>query len=533
MVPASLLALVAVAQATPAAPPSAGVHLHRLGTHSAGVFDRSASEIAAFHAPSKRLWVVNGAAGIDVIDLADPASPRKVTTHAMPAPTSVAIHGDTVAVAVPSGSATPGMVRFLDLDGRSIAEVTVGHGPDMCVFTPDGRTLVVANEGEPVGDSDPEGSVSIIDLGGGPAKAVVRTAGFRAFEADRARLVAEGAHLPVPGATVAQQSEPEYVAFSPDGTRAFVTLQESNALAVVDLAAGTVVSMHGLGLKDFSASGLDASDADGAIDIRPWPVIGLRQPDTVVAWDADGTTWLATSNEGEARETKAFDEVVRVKDLTLDADAFPPSAADPRAARGAIAEPGNLGRLQVSRPACDPDGDGVAERIVAFGGRGITLWRLVGGRPAIAWDSGDIVERTVAERMPEAHNGDGKKAGSKDARSTSKGPEVEGLALGTVGARRLLFAGLERAGGVMAWDVTDPSAPVLLDYVNPRDPAAPPAAAGDVAPEGLLFIPAAASPNGRPLLIACNELSGTTTVWEVREGTAPDARPDRALHTPR
>ena len=170
---------------------------------------------------------------------------------------------------------------------------------------------------------------------------------------------------------------------------------------------------------------------------------------------------------------------------------------------------------------------------MAFGGRGITLWRLVGGRPAIAWDSGDIVERTVAERMPEAHNGDGKKAGSKDARSTSKGPEVEGLALGTVGARRLLFAGLERAGGVMAWDVTDPSAPVLLDYVNPRDPAAPPAAAGDVAPEGLLFIPAAASPNGRPLLIACNELSGTTTVWEVREGTAPDARPDRALHTPR
>lgn len=533
MVPAAALVLVAIAQAAPVAPTAGGFHLHLLGTHAAGVFDRSASEIAAFHAPTRRLWVVNGAAGIDVIDLSDPSAPRKVATHAMPAPTSVAIHGDTVAVALPSGNATPGMVRFLDLDGRTLADVAVGHGPDMCAFTPDGRTLVVANEGEPVGDADPEGSVSVVDLRDGPAKATVRTADFRAFEAERARLVGEGAHLPVPGASVAQQSEPEYVAISPDGRHALVTLQESNALARIDLEAARVLSMTGLGLKDFSASGLDASDADGAIDIRPWPVLGLRQPDTVVTWESGGTTWFATSNEGEARETKAFDEVVRVKDLELHPDAFPAATADPRTARDAIAEPKNLGRLQVSRPACDPDGDGKAERIVAFGGRGITVWRLVDGVPAVAWDSGDQVERTVAERMPEAHNGDGRKANSRDARSTSKGPEVEGLALGTVGGRSLLFAGLERSGGVMTWDVTDPAAPVLLDYVNPRDPAAPPAAAGDVAPEGLLFIPASTSPSGTPLLVACNELSGTTSIWEVREGPAPDARPDRARQAPR
>ncbi|MFM8642042.1 MAG: choice-of-anchor I family protein [Phycisphaerales bacterium] len=533
MVPVALITLVAVAQAAPTASTAGRFHLHRLGTHATGVFDQSASEIAAFHAPTKRLWVVNGAAGIDVIDLSDPSAPRKVATHAMPAPTSVAIHADTVAVAVPSGNATPGAVRFLDLDGRMLADVAVGHGPDMCTFTPDGKTLVVANEGEPVGDADPEGSISIIDLRDGPAKATVRTADFRAFESERARLVGEGAHLPVSGASVAQQSEPEYVAISPDGRHALVTLQESNALARIDLQAARVLSMTGLGLKDFSASGLDASDADGAIDIRPWPVLGLRQPDTVVTWESGGTTWFATSNEGEARETKAFDEVVRVKDLALHPDAFPAATADPRMARDAIADPKNLGRLQVSRPACDPDGDGTAERIVAFGGRGITVWRLVDGVPEVAWDSGDQVERTVAERMPEAHNGDGKKANSRDARSTSKGPEVEGLALGTVGARRLLFAGLERSGGVMTWDVTDPAAPLLVDYVNPRDPAAAPASAGDIAPEGLLFVPASTSPNGRPLLVVCNELSGTTTIWEVREGPAPDVRPDRARHAPR
>lgn len=510
-------------------PTSDGIHLQRLGTHATGVFDRSASEIAAFHAPTKRLWVVNGAAGIDVLDISDPSTPRKVATHAMPSPTSVAIHGDLVAVALPSGTQAPGTVRFLDPDGRTIAEVTVGHGPDMCAFTPDGWALVVANEGEPVGDADPEGSVSIVDLRGGPAKATVRTADFRAFESERSRLAAEGAHLPVPGASIAQQSEPEYVAISPDGRRALVSLQESNALAHVDLEDARVLSMTGLGLKDFRRSGLDASDADGGIDIRPWPVFGLRQPDSVVTWESGGTTWAATSDEGEARETKAFDELARVKELTLDASAFPAATADPRTARDAIAAPANLGRLQVSRPACDPDGDGVAERLVAFGGRGITIWKVVDGIPTVAWDSGNLVERTVAERMPGAHNGDGKKPGSTDARSTSRGPEVEGLALGTVGGRRVLFAGLERAGGVMAWDVTDPDAPALLDYVNPRDPKAPPERSGDVAPEGLVFIPAAVSPTGRPLVVACNEVSGTTTIWEVREGSAADPRPDRGM----
>ena len=530
MVPAALTVMLTASQAVPVPVAAPAFHLCRLGTHAAGAFDRSASEIAAFHAPTRRLWVVNGAAGIDVLDIADPASPRKVATHAMRAPTSVAILGDLVAVAVPSTDASPGMVRFLDLDGRTIADVPVGHGPDMCVFTPDGSALVVANEGEPVGEADPEGSVSIIDLRAGPARATVRSADFRAFEPDRARLLAEGAHLPVPGAGIAQQSEPEYVAISADGTRATVSLQESNALAVIDLQEAKVLSMHGLGLKDFAASGLDASDADRAIDIRPWPVLGLRQPDTVVTWEAGGTTWLATSNEGEARETKAFDEVVRVQDLPLDPAAFPAQAGDPRAGRDSIAEPGNLGRLQVSRPASDRDGDGKAERLVAFGGRGITVWKVVDGRPAMAWDSGDFVERTVAGRMPEAHNGDGKKRGSKDARSTSKGPEVEGLALGMVGDRRLLFAGLERAGGIMAWDVTEPTAPAFLDYVNAWDPTAPPASAGDIAPEGLLFVPAGSSPSGRPLVVACNELSGTTTIWEVRDGPPPDLRPDRDAH---
>jgi hypothetical protein len=71
----------------------------------------------------------------------------------------------------------------------------------------------------------------------------------------------------------------------------------------------------------------------------------------------------------------------------------------------------------------------------------------------------------------------------------------------------------------MAWDVTDPRSPALLGSVHRRDPAidakADLAAAGDVGPEGLLFIAAKDSPNGRPMLVVCNEVSGTTTLWEV------------------
>ena len=520
----SLLAL-ALASSCAASVAPEGLRLVEVGRFRSGPFGRSATEVAVHDAARQRLLVVNVARGIDAVDIKDPAHPVLAGSFAVRGPTSVAVHGDTVAVlSAPEDRSKHGELVLLGADLKERARIEVGHNPDMVAFTPDGKVLLVGNEGEEdaASGTDPEGSISVVDISEGPGRARVRTADFRAFDPQRERLRAEGANLAVPGRTVAQQAEPEYVAVSPDGAVAFVTLQEMNALAVVDVKSATVRSMHGLGLKDFSRCGLDPSDRDGGIRIAPWPVAALRQPDAVVAWTEGGATWLATSNEGEKRDAGKSADAVRVADLKLDAGSFPPGTP------GIMAKEG-LGRLEVCAPLCDTDGDGDADRLVAFGGRGVTIWRFDGTTLTEHWDSGSECERIVAERMPAAFNADHEKGPSADERSDAKGPEPEGLATGIVDGRRLLFAGLERAGGVVAWDITDPSAPRLVDYVNPRDPAADLAKdadkdgvpddagrAGDLGPEGLVFIPATASPTGRPMLAVCNEVSGTLTLWEVR-----------------
>lgn len=499
--------------------------LVEVGRFRSGPFGRSATEVAVHDAARQRLLVVNVARGVDAVDIKDPAHPALAGSFAAKGPTSVTVHGDVVAVlSAPEDRSRPGELILLDADLKERARIGVGHNPDMVTFTPDGKVLLVGNEGEedPASGTDPEGSISVVDISEGPDRARVRTADFRAFDGQRERLRAEGANLAVRGRTVAQQAEPEYVAVSPDGAVAFVTLQEMNALAVVDVKSATVRSMHGLGLKDFSRCGLDPSDKDGGARIAPWPVVALRQPDTVVAWTEGGVTWLATSNEGEKRDTGASADAVRVSELKLDAAAFPQSTP-------AITAKDRLGRLEVCAPLCDTDGDGDADRLVAFGGRGVTIWRFDGTTLTEHWDSGAECERIVAERTPGAFNADHEKGPSTDERSDAKGPEPEGLATGVVNGRRLLFVGLERCGGVVTWDITDPAAPRLVDYVNPRDAAVDlakdgdkdgvpddAARAGDLGPEGLVFIPADASPSRTPMLAVCNEVSGTLTLWEVR-----------------
>jgi hypothetical protein len=230
------------------------------------------------------------------------------------------------------------------------------------------------------------------------------------------------------------------------------------------------------------------------------------------------------AEEGEARDTPAFSEVERVSKLKLDANAFPSGAE--------LAKPEQLGRLEVSRLACDTDGDGDADRLVAFGGRGVSVWRVGqdGKGASLVWDSGSAVESTVAQRMPSAANASNDQSPSRDARSKSRGPEPKGLALTQLGGRRLLMAGLERPGGVVVWDVTNPSSPTLLDYVNRRDATIDDIAkAGDLGHEGVLAIPASISPDGTPLLVVCNEVSGTTTIWRIVAGPAPDSNARRGL----
>ncbi len=516
---AALLALLAPALASPAnATAKHGVKLTAIGTYVTGVFDQAAAEIVTHDPGTQRLYVVNAkAATIDVLDIQDPSEPIKIHTIAMApfgaAANSVAVNDGLLAVAIEnSNRQLPGKVIFFDRNFAVLSAVDVGAVPDMLTFTPNGRYLLVANEGEPSPDYalDPEGSVSIIEIDCRPqaiSQADVRTAGFGAFA--RSSLDPGIRIFGKNNPTVAQDLEPEYIAVSGDSKTAWVTLQENNALAQIDIRSAKVKKLVPLGWKDHSVAGrgLDASDSDGGINIAQWPLRGLYMPDAIASFTHKGDTYLLLANEGDAREWGSFVEAKRVKSLTLDPVAFPNAAL--------LKTDAQLGRLNVTTASGDVDGDGDYDALYAFGARSFSVRRPDG---RLVYDSGDALEQLVGTALPYAFNASNSN-NTLDNRSDDKGPEPEGLTVGKAHGLTLGFIGLERVGGVVTYDLSDPRSPRFLDYVNFRDfsknPATDTATVGDLGPEGMHFIKAEDSPTHRPLLVVGNEVSGSTTIYEI------------------
>ncbi|WOF72922.1 choice-of-anchor I family protein [Parvibaculaceae bacterium PLY_AMNH_Bact1] len=478
---------------------------NHLSTYETGAFDEGAAEIVAYSVETQKLFVVNADAGdVDVLDISNPASPTKVSTLSTSAhgkgANSVAVHGGLVAVAVVGQSKQdPGKVVFFDLDGNEQGSVTVGANPDMVTFTPDGAYALVANEGEPSRDytNDPEGTVSVITI----ADMAARTADFSGFE-----TVPEGMRIVKPGSTVAADVEPEYIAVSADGKTAYVTLQENNGIAVVDVAKAEITNLLGLGYKDHSQVPLDASNKDGGANIKTWPVMGMYQPDSIVSFEVAGQTYLMTANEGDAKDYDGWSEETRVAKLTLDPTAFPNADM--------LQENGNLGRLKTTTSLGDTDGDGDHDVIYSYGARSFSIWSTSG---ELVFDSADQFERMTAARLGGDFNSTNDENDKGDSRSDDKGPEPEALTVGQIGGKTIAFIGLERVGGIMAYDVTDPANAEFLGYNNNRDFSgnAEAGKAGDLGPEGMAFIPAAQSPNGKDLLAVANEVSGTTSIFEI------------------
>jgi 2',3'-cyclic-nucleotide 2'-phosphodiesterase/3'-nucleotidase/5'-nucleotidase len=497
--------------------------LEVLGTYRTGVFEQGAAEIVAYDSATQRVFVVNAAATtVDVLDIANPALPALVAT--IDASTlggganSVAVSHGLVAIAIQAAVKTdPGLVAIYDSTTLQLLRIfRAGALPDMIAFSPDGKYILVANEGEPSADYgiDPEGSVTLIDLSRGLDKAKLGQLDFHNWNGRREKLLASGVRLFGPNASVAQDLEPEYIAFSKDGRFAWVTLQENNAIAKVDLAQWSVKQILPLGTKDFSKpeNAFDPSDRDGGIHIASWPVRGFYLPDSIASFNVDGANYLITANEGDARDYAAFSEESRVRDLILDPVAFP-NAADLR--RDAA-----LGRLTVTKTLGDTDGDGDYDALYALGGRSFSIWSETGVQ---VFDSGRALEDLIAAVAPTNFNSDHAASGTSDSRSDNKGPEPEGLTVGEHEGRVYAFIGLERQSGIVVYDVTDPAAPKFQDYLNHRDFSVPTRLAdgsanplaGDLGPEGLTFIKAADSPTGHPLLVVGNEISGTTTIYQV------------------
>ena len=531
------------------------IELSTLGTYASGIFDESAAEIIAHDPINQRLFVVNANnATVDVLDINDPALPTLMSTidasaEGGPA-NSVAVYGNLVAVAIEASvKQDNGKVVFYNTtDLNKIGEVTVGNLPDMVTFTRDGQAVLVANEGEPNDDysNDPEGSVSIIDLSNGVASATVTTADFTAFNAEQAALEAKGLRVFGPGATLAQDMEPEYIAVSVDNKTAWVTLQENNAVAELDIAAGEITAILPLGFKDHSIIGneLDASNDDSGINIRNWPVKGMYQPDSITSYGYNGKTYYLTANEGDSRDYDTWTEEFRIGDLTL---------TGPLAGIAGLQDDENLGRLLVTStlgvsngcnasqlPADlgDLNGDSVIDiddvefyvknnceydTLYSYGARSFSIWSADGTR---VFDSGSEIERITASLIPDNFNGQNDE-NSFDNRSDDKGPEPEAITVGEINGQTFAFIGLERAGGIIVYNVTNPQNPEFVQYINNRDFSVSQTdlengMAGDLGPEGLVFIPAGQSPNSKPMLAVGNEVSGTTTLYgiDVIEQTA-------------
>ncbi|MGI8758507.1 MAG: choice-of-anchor I family protein [Acidimicrobiales bacterium] len=506
------LALTGAAAGAPGDRARSRVSLAPIGTYESGVFDESAAEIVAHDPASQRLFVVNAEAGVlDVLDIADPTAPTLISVIEAQGDgkiNSVAAGDGVIAAAVEAEvSQDPGAVELYDADGRLLAAVEVGALPDMLTFTPDGTKLVVANEGEPdgycVGGVDPEGSVSIIDLAGGIDNPTVRTADFTAYNDRADELRAAGVRIFGPGASVAQDLEPEYVAIDAGSTTAWVALQENNAFAIVDLASATVTDIVPLGFKDHSAegNGLDASNTDGEINIDTWPVQGMYMPDGIDAYEHGNRTYIVTANEGDARDYDCYSEEARVKDLDLSGW---PEADE-------LQDDANLGRLKTTTAFPTPE---PVTELYSYGARSFSIRDEAGN---LVFDSGDDFERITAAALPEEFNSNNDENDSFDTRSDDKGPEPEGIEIGRAYGKTYAFIGLERVGGIMVYDITTPRHPRFVQYVNNRDFTGDAEAgiAGDLGPEGLAFITAADSPNGKPLLAVGNEVSGTTTIYEL------------------
>lgn len=491
----------------------------------------TASEIPAFDPASKRLYVV-AASTVDIYTVGNTGTltsvgqltPGFTPVSGTAAPNSVAVKNGIVAVAyevkdTATGTHQRGRVSFFNAaDGTFINSVEVGFLPDMLTFTPDGKKVLVANEGEPNENYsvDPEGSVSIIDLTNGAATATVQNANFNAFDAQLATLRSQGLRVIGNTSTLSQDVEPEYIAIASDGLTATITLQEANAIAFLDIATATITSIKPLGLKDHSlaGNGIDSSDQDGGrINIKNVPVFGMYQPDAIASFTANGQTYYITANEGDSRvrptannafgnEGSIYTEESRVSAATyvLDPAKFP-NATD-------LKRPENIGRLTVSNKTGDTDGDGDFDQIHAFGARSFTIWDSSG---TLVYDSGDQLEKLTAQFNPTGFNSDGVPNAGFDTRSDNKGPEPEGVTVGTIDGRTYAFIGLERVGDVIVYDITNPVSPTFVQYVNPAE---------DRGVEGLTFVSAADSPTGKSLVITANETSNTVSVFEAAAAPA-------------
>ncbi|MFN3260140.1 MAG: choice-of-anchor I family protein, partial [Pikeienuella sp.] len=493
--------------------------LNELSIALAGTITLGGAEIVDFDAATGRAFVTSGG-GLIVVDASDLSNLTVETTlaatdfgFATDDVTSVSVRNGIVAVALPAAVVTDnGQVLFFSAETLELlGSVDVGPLPDAVKFNAAGTHLVVSNEGQSAGSDNepdalpnPEGSVSIVALNLEDLSAsTVTTLGFTDASITAEALEAKGVRINPSAPSVAADIEPEFATIV--GNTAYIALQENNAVAVIEditnPTAFTIDSILPLGLKDHSVvnQGLDASNQDSAINIANYDIFGIFQPDGMDSYEVGGVRYFLTANEGDTRGVDEARGAQLVDGNLANGEVDPDIGAELLAQ---LADNTQLGRLLFSTVDGDTDGDGDIDVLHSFGARSFSIFDENG---TLVFDSGDDFEQITAVQVPGNFNGN-QNASSFDSRSDDKGPEPEAVVLGEIDGKTYAFIGLERVGGVMVYDVTNPAAPVFEQYLQTP---------GDFGPEGLRFITAEESPTGNPLLAISSEVSNTLSFYEI------------------
>ncbi|PTP88061.1 alkaline phosphatase [Vibrio splendidus] len=528
-------------------------------------FDTSAAEIVSYDSCTDKLYVVNAQAQkVDVLSMDSDSAPTSegyidlqsaaaASGINIGAANSVSTHQGLVAVAIENADKQQnGIIALYRSDTLElITTYTAGALPDMVSFSKDGRYIASANEGEPNADYsiDPEGSVTLVDLTNGPLQATVTQIDFKAFNQGQPRHaeLTDKVRISAPNATVAQDLEPEYLTFADNG-KLYVALQENNALAAIDVASAQVDAILGLGGKPWDSAKLDASNKDKNIgNLQSYAMLeGLYMPDSITSYSVDGNTYIATANEGDGREygIKTTQQMCDEKGFEWDGDDYQGTEnyttekdfciayvdevrgkkldvdANHRLA-GALKDNKQLARLKVIKPQGTLAAD---QKVQAFGSRSFSIWDESG---ELVFDSGDDFARIVLEQDPANFNSTNDNNQSGDDRSDDKGVEPEAIEVAEINGKHYAFVGLERQGGIMVYDVTQPKSASFISYLNNRDFTQPVCTkvdedgdcdndiynskAGDLGPESIKYF----TRSGNHFIAVGNEVSGSTSVYRV------------------
>lgn len=421
-------------------------------------------------------------------------------------------YGDITSVAIsPDGTKLAAAVQHADYDKTGkIAVFTCeadgsltnpklydsGVQPDMVTFA-DANTVLTADEGEPrngygEGTTDPAGSVTVLNLTDETSEQV----GFEGYTAQE--LTANHILIGVADDAILNPQtdlEPEYIAVSSDGKKAYVSLQEANAIAVLDVENKAFSGIYSTGFEDYSKVAVDLVK-DSKYDAKTYEgLVGARMPDGIAVYENAGKTYVITANEGDSRDWNEYCNEAKTTDFTGD----------------------KITIIDSTKCAGLPEG-----KTVMFGGRSFSIFEVTENGLTEVYDSGNDFESITANVFPNYFNcsNDDNKV---DSRSPKKGPEPENVTVGEINGKAYAFVAIERVGGIMAYDITDPQNSTYVNYINSRDFSE--AIQGDVSPEGLCV----AQADGKDILLAACEVSGTLAAYALSE---PEQQPKTPQETP-